>query len=139
MIELTEKPIEVEKVLQSVFTKKAGGVVHFVGTVREEDGIEGLDYECHTPMAEKVIRNIIQLASKKWPLQKVSVAHRYGWIPLGEAAVIVAVSSAHRKEAFEACSYLIDRIKEEVPIWKSNRERVSAKSDLFRLAGRSER
>lgn len=118
MIELTEKPIEVEKVFQSVFTKKAGGIVHFVGTIREEDDIKGLDYECHPPMAEKVIQNIIQSAFKKWPLQKASVVHRYGWIALGEAAVVVAVSSAHRKEAFEACQFIMDTIKHDAPIWK---------------------
>lgn len=118
MIEITEQPIEVEKIIASTHTPKAGGHVHFVGTVREEGDLKGLFYECYPPMAERVLRQIVSEVGEKWSVEKIAVVHRHGWVPLGEASVVVAVSSAHRREAFAACQYVMDQIKERVPIWK---------------------
>lgn len=118
MIEITDKPIEVEKVIEATRTQKAGGYVHFVGSVREEGDLEGLFYECYPTMALKILQVIVDEAKKQWPVEHVAVVHRHGWVPLGETAVVVAVSSAHRREAFAACQYVIDQLKERVPIWK---------------------
>ena len=120
MIEITEQSIEVERVIASTQTHQAGGHVHFIGTVREEGALTGLFYECYSPMALKVLQTIVDEAQGKWPIEKIAVVHRHGWVPLGEAAVVVAVSSAHRREAFQACQYVIDQLKERVPIWKQD-------------------
>jgi molybdopterin synthase catalytic subunit len=118
MIDVTEKPIDVPRVLASVETEKAGGVVHFLGTVRKEKGLTGLFYEGYPEMAVAVLRAIADEARRRWPVERVAVVHRVGWVGLGEPAVVVAVSSAHRAEAFEACRYVIDTLKREAPIWK---------------------
>jgi molybdopterin synthase catalytic subunit len=118
MIEITEKPINIPLVIKSVASEGAGAVVPFIGTVRRERGLTGLFYECYPEMAAKVLKEIADEAKRKWPIAVVSVVHRYGWIEVGEASIVIAVALAHRKEAFEACRFLIDRIKEIAPIWK---------------------
>ena len=77
-----------------------------------------LEYEAFATMAEKEMRRLATAARKRWPLRRVAMAHRIGVVPVGEASVGIAVSSSHRREAFEACHWLIDRLKEIVPIWK---------------------
>lgn len=118
MIQITNKPIPVEDVLASTQDTGAGGHVHFIGTIRKEDAIQGIEYQSYLPMAKKQISSVVEEARKKWPLKQVSVVHRVGWVPVEDAAVVIAVSSAHRKEAFLACEFIINRIKEIVPIWK---------------------
>lgn len=118
MIEITEKPIEVWKVLQSVVTERAGAVVHFIGTVRAEEGVTGLFYEGYEKMAVRLLQEIAEEACKRWPVEEISVVHRIGWLEAGEPSVVIAVSSAHRREAFAACQFVIDQIKEVAPIWK---------------------
>lgn len=118
MIQITNKPIPTNAVLASVQDEGAGGHVHFVGTIRQEDAIKGIEYQSYLPLAQKQMEGVVQEAKNTWPLKKVSVVHRIGWIPVGDAAVVIAVSSVHRKEAFAACEFMIDRIKEIVPIWK---------------------
>ncbi|MBI1909446.1 MAG: molybdenum cofactor biosynthesis protein MoaE [Deltaproteobacteria bacterium] len=125
MIEITEKPIEVWKLFQSVATKSAGAIVPFIGTVRSEDGIEGLFYEAHRLMAVREMEKIVQSAKEKWPIEKIAVVHRIGWVPVGEASLVIAVSSPHRREAFEACQFIIDEIKKGVPIWKSKEKKYA--------------
>lgn len=118
VIEVTEKPIEVWKVLQSVATEPAGGIVHFIGAIRRKKKIRGLFYECYPEMARQILREIVLETKKRWPVQEISVVHRYGSVEVGEPAVVIAVSSAHRREAFAACQFVIDQIKKIVPIWK---------------------
>lgn len=118
MIEITEKAIDVPKVLDSVRSATAGGVVHFVGVVRNDDGIDGLTYEGYPEMALSVMKRIAEEATRRWPVETVAVVHRIGWVPVGEEAVVVAVGSGHRVEAFEACRFVIDTLKREAPIWK---------------------
>ncbi len=118
MIRIIAEPIPVEEVIRSTQDESAGGHVHFIGTIRREQGIEGIEYQSHLPMAMKQMEIVLEEAKQKWPLKKVAVVHRVGWVPVGEAAVVIAVSSAHRKEAFQACEFIIDHIKEIVPIWK---------------------
>lgn len=118
---LTHDPIDVEKRHRDSFGPEVGASVEFLGTVRrQEDGrdIEVLEYEAYDAMAEAVIERLIQQAQRRWPLHRVEVRHRTGRVFAGEIAVRVRVQAPHREEAFEACRFLIDRIKEEAPIWK---------------------
>jgi len=118
MIEITANRINVPEVLDFVRSHTSGGVVHFLGTIRNDNDIDGLLYECYPEMARKVLETIVAETKKRWSVEKVSVVHRVGWIPVGEEAVVVAVSSPHRAEAFEACRFVIDTLKHEAPIWK---------------------
>ncbi len=122
MIQLTREPIDSNQVFREIEDRHAGGHAHFVGTIRQEAGIEGIEYECYESMALLLMEKIVEEAGKQWPIIKVAVVHRYGWVPVGEAAVAIAISCGHRAEAFEACRYVIDRIKSEVPIWKKDYE-----------------
>ena len=120
-IELTDQPIDGSRVLTSVQTTQAGAVVLFLGTVREfTQGRQTthLHYEAYRPMAESKLRELADEASQRWPILNVAIAHRLGRMELGDVSVAVAVSSPHRPDAFEAGRYLIDRLKEVVPIWK---------------------
>ena len=122
---ITRGRISPAKALEEVEDPTAGGVVVFVGTIRnhsEFGKVDGLEYQTYRRMAEKRMKVIGAEVMKKWPVKKVSMYHREGRLKIGEVSVVVAVSSAHRAEAFEACRYAIDRIKTGLPLWK--RERV---------------
>lgn len=121
MIELTHEPIDTGAVLRAARHPSAGAVVLFLGTAREQTGdrhTASLDYECHAEMARAKLAELEEEARARWPLVAVAVVHRLGHLEIGEASVAVAVSSAHRGAAFEAGRWIIDRIKEIVPIWK---------------------
>jgi molybdopterin synthase catalytic subunit len=121
MQRLTEKPIDFAALTEAVRSTDSGAVVLFLGTVREmTDGrrTTALDYEAFGPMAESKIAQLEEEARRRWPLDGVAIAHRVGRLELGEVSVAVAVSSPHRAEAFEAARFLIDTLKETVPIWK---------------------
>jgi molybdopterin synthase catalytic subunit len=121
MIEITRDPIDIPAVLDSVSSSQAGAVVLFVGTTREMTctrRTESLDYECYGPMAEKKLEELRAEACTRWPLVGCSIVHRVGCVDLGEASVAIAVSSPHREAAFEAGKWLIDTLKQVVPIWK---------------------
>ncbi|MEM3186647.1 MAG: molybdenum cofactor biosynthesis protein MoaE [Conexivisphaerales archaeon] len=118
---ITRRPIDAGRLIRKVTDKSAGGIVLFVGTVRntsEAGEVKGIFYEAYKEMAEKRIEQIEEEAKKNWPIKKIAVLHRVGKLKLSEISVAVAVSSAHRKEAFEACRFIIDRIKQDAPIWK---------------------
>lgn len=121
MIKITEKPIDVQKVIDTASSLAAGAVDVFIGTVRNNahgKNVVWLEYEAYETMAIGEIRKIIDDASHQWPLLGWAVSHRVGTLKPGEVAVAVAVSAPHRRESFEACQYIIDRVKESVPIWK---------------------
>ena len=121
MIELTHEPIDSTAVSRSVQHPAAGAVVLFLGTVREITDSRrtvSLQYECYAEMAEKKLAELEVDARARWPLIGCAIVHRLGYLPAGETSVAIAVSSAHRRMAFEAGQWLIDRIKEVVPIWK---------------------
>ncbi len=99
----------------------AGGTVVFVGTVRNHTNgkrVVRLEFEAYGPMAEKEMRKIADQITKRWSALHVAIHHRVGVLKVGEVPVIIAVSTPHRKAAFEACQYAIDTLKETVPIWK---------------------
>ena len=121
MIQLIQKPIDTRQVLESVSSNDAGAVVLFLGTTREFTHgrrTTSLDYECYPEMAEKKLAELEAEARRRWPLTGCMVVHRLGHLELGEASIAIAVSSPHRQVAFEAGKWLIDTIKEVVPIWK---------------------
>ena len=121
MISLTHQPIDSATVLASVASTDAGAVVLFLGTTREFTRgrqTTSLDYECYPEMAEKKLAELESEARHRWPLTGCAIVHRLGHLELGEASIAIAVSSPHRQVAFEAGKWLIDTIKEVVPIWK---------------------
>ncbi len=121
MIQLTRDEIDAAAALKAAESPEAGAVVLFLGTVRRlTDGreTESLEYECYPEMAEKKLAELETEARKKWPLVNVVIVHRLGHLAVGEASVAITVSSGHRRPAFEAGQWLIDRAKEIVPIWK---------------------
>jgi len=141
MIEIVNRPIDVLRVYESVLDPAAGGIDIFVGTTRnvsDGKGVEWLEYEAYEPMALRQMQSIVEEVRKKWPVKRIAVVHRIGLVPIGEASIVIAVSAAHRREAFEACRYIIDTVKTTVPIWKKehfddgeswveNRERSSSR------------
>jgi molybdopterin synthase catalytic subunit len=121
MIELTPQPIDTASLLASIASSDAGAVVLFLGTTREYTHgrrTASLDYECYPEMAEKKLAELEAEARRRWPLVSCAIVHRLGRLELGEISIAIAVSSPHRHVAFEAGKWLIDTIKEVVPIWK---------------------
>jgi molybdopterin synthase catalytic subunit len=121
MIALTNQPIDSTALLAEVASNAAGAVVLFLGTTREVTGqrrTESLDYECYPEMAERKLAELEAEARRRWPLTGCAIVHRLGHLELGEASIAIAVSSPHREQAFQAGKWLIDTIKEVVPIWK---------------------
>lgn len=126
---ITRTRIIPSKVLKEVMDDGAGGTVLFVGSIRNRSDagrVSLLEYQAYSKMAEKRMKEIEKEVMKKWPVKRVSMVHREGRLRVGDVSVVVAVSSEHRAEAFEACRYAIDRIKTTLPIWK--RERVKGKN-----------
>jgi molybdopterin converting factor subunit 1 len=120
-------------------TDADGAVVTFAGTTRNQnDGaaVVSLRYEAYAEMAQKVMCTLFEEAIKRFPITRARVAHRLGDVPIGEASVLVVVASPHRGPAFDACRFLMDRLKNEVPIWKLEQlrdgERVRWVGDLPR-------
>jgi len=121
MIELSDKPIDVAAVLDRVQSLAAGAVVLFLGTTREMTAgrrTQSLEYECYPEMARKKLQELEAESRRRWPITACAILHRLGHLELGEASVAVAVSTPHREDAFAAAKWLIDTIKEDVPIWK---------------------
>jgi molybdopterin synthase catalytic subunit len=121
MIKITEKPINVQKVIETASSLGAGAVNVFIGNVRDTANnkkVVWLEYEAYESMAVAETRKIIDEATKRWGLLGWAVAHRIGTLRPGETAVAVAVSSKHRKESFEACQFIMDELKKTVPIFK---------------------
>ena len=121
MIQIVDKNIDVEELLASVSVPEAGGIDMFLGTTRNHSKgkkVVRLEYEAYSPMALRMMSEIESEIRKRWNIQKISIVHRVGAVPVMEASVAIAVSAAHRKEAFEACRYAIDELKKRVPIWK---------------------
>ena len=121
MIELTYAPIRTQELIDDVTSVRAGAVVLFLGTTRGVTGrrrTRALDYEAYEPMAKTQLAQLRREALTRWPLEQVAIVHRLGYLLPKEPSVAVAVSAPHRKAAFEAGQWLIDRLKEVVPIWK---------------------
>lgn len=120
-IDLTREQIDFDELTEWTRSNQAGAVVLFLGTVREMTGDRrtiALDYEAYPEMARAKMQELADQAAAKWPVLRAAIAHRFGHLELGDVSVAVAVSTPHRKDAFEAARFLIDTLKEVVPIWK---------------------
>ena len=129
MFALTDEPLDPGALVRAVTDPRAGAVVTFVGTTRNQnDGrrVVRLEYEAFAAMAEREMRALAAEARRRWPVRRIAMAHRVGVVPVAQASVAIAVSAAHRAEAFAACHWLIDRLKETVPIWKKEHFRGGA-------------
>lgn len=121
MKHISSKPLHLSDYLELLKHPKAGAVVTFCGDVRNHnngDKVDGMEYHAHDSMANKMIAEIIDEAIQKFSLHFAFAVHRVGSVAIAETAVIVLTGSSHRKEAFEANQYIIERIKYEAPIWK---------------------
>ena len=123
LAEIREEPLSVEEVRAVVSDPGAGAIALFAGTVRDQDGGQGvvrLSYSAH-PSATEELRRVAEKVAAEFGVLALAAVHRVGDLDIGDLAVVVAVSCPHRGEAFEACRQLIDTLKHEVPIWKHQR------------------
>lgn len=121
LIQIAMRPISTGRVTQAVRKHEHGAVVTFTGTVRNTSRgkrVLYLEYETYQKMAEAKLRQVADEIRQRWQLHDVAMVHRVGRLEVGDVAVVIAVGAPHRKEAFAACQYAIDRIKAIVPIWK---------------------
>ena len=118
---VTAEPIDAIRTISLVAAADRGAVATFVGLVRDHNAgrrVLYLEYECYGPLAVKAFRRIADEAREHWPAAHLAIEHRIGTLRIGEASVVIAVASAHRADAFAACRYAIERIKQIAPIWK---------------------
>ena len=131
LVEVTEKPVLPEDAIAGLDRKIHGAVVTFLGTVRrftEDREVEYLDYEAYPEMAGAKLQLIAHEVVGRDKIEDVSILHRIGRLYIGETSLVVAVASLHRREGFDACLYIVERIKEIVPIWKKE---VWAEGELW--------
>ncbi|MDB4919205.1 MAG: moaE1 [Mucilaginibacter sp.] len=120
-IEIFSSPLNIQSAIDWVMSPESGGIDVFIGTVRNATKgkrVIKLEFEAYEPMAIAEMEKIAKQAFEKWPVQKVLIHHRTGVLEVGEVPVVIAVSAAHRAAAFDACRYIIDTLKQTVPIWK---------------------
>jgi molybdopterin synthase catalytic subunit len=121
LIHITHDVLVPGRAVELVQNPGAGAIATFVGTTRDHTGdlrVLRLEYEAYRPMADDQLQRVADEMRARWELTGVAIHHRLGRLEIGEASLVVAVSSAHRQAAFEACHFSIDRIKQIVPIWK---------------------
>ena len=121
MFEIMENPIDIKRLFRETATEEDGGVVFFLGVVRRrshDKNVVWLDYDAYPSMAMESFKKIAEEARVQWGVEHLSIIHRVGRLVVGDIAVAIVVASPHRKEAFKACQYAIDRVKEISPIWK---------------------
>lgn len=118
---VTEDSLDVQGIIKLVEAPDGGAINVFVGTVRNATSgkaVLKLEFEAYEPMATKELSKIVKKAKSRWPILRVAVHHRTGLLPIGEVPVVIALSTPHRTAGFEACQFIIDTLKETVPIWK---------------------
>lgn len=121
MFRVTQKAIDLRELVEFVTDPEAGAIVTFIGTARDNNEgrrVIALDYEAYPEMAEKELARLGEEAKKRWSIQRMAIVHRIGPVQITEPSVIIAVSAAHRHDAFEAGRFAIEEIKKSVPIWK---------------------
>jgi molybdopterin synthase catalytic subunit len=119
--EVTSEPLDPQALVDSVRKDESGAVALFYGVVRDNNRgrrVLHLEYDAYPSMAEKKLRQIAEEVRSRWQITEVAMQHRIGRLEVGETSLLVAVSAPHRRDAFEACHYAVDRIKQIVPIWK---------------------
>lgn len=121
MFRVTEKALNLQEVVDYVADPEAGAIVTFVGTTRNHNEgrrVISLDYEAYPEMAEKELARLGEEAKRRWKIRRMGIIHRVGRVEITEPSVVIAVSAAHRGDAFQACRFAIEEIKKKVPIWK---------------------
>jgi molybdopterin synthase catalytic subunit len=121
MIELNAEPLNIQKAIDHVSDGSVGGINVFIGTVRDATKgkkVIALEFEAYEKMAISEFEKIVAHAAELWPIHKIAILHTLGKKQIGDLAVVIAVSAAHRDAAFKACRYIIDTLKKTVPIWK---------------------
>ena len=121
MIHITKDILDPDVITDKVRNPSAGAIISFLGSTRNvtsDRKVLYLEYEAYEPMARKELAAVADERHERWPLHGVAISHRLGRREIGEISLVVAVSSQHRPDAFAACEYSIDRIKQTVPIWK---------------------
>jgi molybdopterin synthase catalytic subunit len=121
LVRVTDEVIGAEEAVAFVEDPAAGGTCAFLGTVRDHSAagaVTGLTYEAWVELAVRRIEELADELFDRWSIRRVAVLHRFGALAIGDVSVAIAVSAAHRAEAFEACRHAIERLKQDVPIWK---------------------
>jgi molybdopterin synthase catalytic subunit len=121
MFRVTDKPINLQELVDCVTDPEAGAIATFIGTTRDNNEgrkVIALDYEAYPEMAEKELTRLGEEARRKWQICRMAIVHRVGPVQITEPSVMIAVSAAHREAAFAACRFAIEEIKKTVPIWK---------------------
>ncbi|GMU08241.1 molybdenum cofactor biosynthesis protein [Corallococcus caeni] len=121
LFRVVDRPLQLSEVVDAVASEGAGGLVTFSGAVRNQTKgrrVLRLEYEAYAPMAEAKLAEIGDEVARAWPGTRLAIVHRVGTLAPGELAVVIAAASAHRKEAFRGCEHAIERLKQDVPIWK---------------------
>jgi len=121
MIEITHKPISPEEVVNKTKGDNSGCVVTYVGLIRNQSQgktVLAVEYNDSAGTAENVLREIAGIAKSRWPVNNIAISHRVGKLSVGEINLVIAVASAHRREGFAACQYIIDRFKQKLPTQK---------------------
>lgn len=122
LADVTHAPLDMARLVQAVATSPGhGACVSFLGVVRNENSgrrVTHLEYEAYEPLAVRTLNLILEEARHRWPAVQLAIHHRLGRLTIGESSVAIAAASAHRSEAFAACRYAIERVKQIVPIWK---------------------
>lgn len=122
IFEITREPIDKAGLEQRLLTGAAGAVVTFDGVVRDQTKgrpVISLQYEAYVPMARKELQRLGTELRQRWPeIARIGIVHRFGELRISESSVVIVITSPHRRVAFEACHYAIDRLKQTVPIWK---------------------
>jgi molybdopterin converting factor subunit 1 len=129
MVEVTDQKLDARRLEAAVAHPGAGAICTFTGVVRDHSrgqAVTYLEYEAYREMAKRQMHHIADEITERWPEARVAMVHRIGRLEIGEASVVVSVSCPHRAQAFEACRWGIDRIKEVVPIWKKEHARSGA-------------
>lgn len=130
LIRITNNRLSLQEIMLELEDNSAGALSIFIGNVRNRGrsgNVSEIYYESYSKMAEQKMREIENEAQTKWEIKKLVVFHRIGNIKVGEASIIIGVSSEHRNEAFEACKYVINNVKTRVPIWKKEISNESQK------------
>jgi len=120
-VSVQASPLSMDALLAHVLDAAHGGIVTFIGVVRDHargQTIDHLEYEAYVPMAEAEMAKIVRGARERWPEARLALSHRVGRLDIGDPAVMIAAAAPHRPEAFEACRWAIDTLKQTVPIWK---------------------
>ncbi|MDD4876360.1 MAG: molybdenum cofactor biosynthesis protein MoaE [Dehalococcoidales bacterium] len=122
MIQITKQPISAELVINKVKTKNSGGIISYVGLIRDNSQgkqVLSVEYEDTENTAENELMEVASEIKRKWPINNIAITHRIGKLKVGDINIVVAIAAAHRQEGFAACQYAIDQFKERLPTHKT--------------------